>query len=48
MSKRALYICGASGLAREVLELARSVNAIEQRGVEDVPPPDAIVPGGKR
>lgn len=31
MSKRALYICGASGLAREVLELARSVNAVEER-----------------
>ena len=31
MSIRKLYICGAGGMGREVLELARTVNAIERR-----------------
>lgn len=30
MSIRKLYICGAGGMGREVLELARTVNAIER------------------
>ena len=52
MSERALYICGASGLAREVLELARSVNAIEGRwdwkgfiGKAGTGPEDVLVAG---